>query len=160
MFDTRWDNWAGDFADSFHVTLLDPSVRHLTSEILTPFGEAVRAIDADFPDEVSPGTLAKVLTERMPRLGLPEEARPHIPEVIARFLEYLQESGRVGDGNDWAAQIRVIGRSSYQERLKPGGGVKGVTIKNAPGTANAGRNDPCPCGSGKKFKKCCMKATP
>lgn len=22
----------------------------------------------------------------------------------------------------------------------------------------AGRNDPCPCGSGKKFKKCCGKA--
>jgi uncharacterized protein YecA (UPF0149 family) len=21
-----------------------------------------------------------------------------------------------------------------------------------------GRNDPCPCGSGKKFKKCCLKA--
>lgn len=23
-----------------------------------------------------------------------------------------------------------------------------------------GRNDPCPCGSGKKFKKCCVKALP
>ena len=24
-----------------------------------------------------------------------------------------------------------------------------------------GRNDPCPCGSGKKYKKCCeLKATP
>lgn len=22
-------------------------------------------------------------------------------------------------------------------------------------TLNVGRNDPCPCGSGKKFKKCC-----
>ena len=22
---------------------------------------------------------------------------------------------------------------------------------------NAGRNDPCPCGSGKKFKHCCSK---
>ena len=22
-------------------------------------------------------------------------------------------------------------------------------------TTNVGRNDPCPCGSGKKFKKCC-----
>ncbi|MCZ2154947.1 MAG: SEC-C domain-containing protein [Bryobacterales bacterium] len=22
-----------------------------------------------------------------------------------------------------------------------------------------GRNDPCPCGSGKKFKKCCGAAT-
>ena len=24
-------------------------------------------------------------------------------------------------------------------------------------TAKVGRNDPCPCGSGKKFKKCCGK---
>ncbi len=23
----------------------------------------------------------------------------------------------------------------------------------------AGRNDPCPCGSGKKYKKCCGKET-
>jgi uncharacterized protein YecA (UPF0149 family) len=23
--------------------------------------------------------------------------------------------------------------------------------------ARVGRNDPCPCGSGKKFKKCCLK---
>jgi uncharacterized protein YecA (UPF0149 family) len=21
-----------------------------------------------------------------------------------------------------------------------------------------GRNDPCPCGSGRKYKKCCLKA--
>jgi len=26
--------------------------------------------------------------------------------------------------------------------------------------AKVGRNDPCPCGSGKKYKKCCLnKAT-
>jgi uncharacterized protein YecA (UPF0149 family) len=25
-----------------------------------------------------------------------------------------------------------------------------------PPTKKVGRNDPCPCGSGKKFKKCCM----
>lgn len=24
-------------------------------------------------------------------------------------------------------------------------------------TEKAGRNDPCPCGSGKKYKQCCMK---
>ena len=23
-----------------------------------------------------------------------------------------------------------------------------------------GRNDPCPCGSGRKFKKCCAQASP
>ncbi len=26
------------------------------------------------------------------------------------------------------------------------------------GAAKLGRNDPCSCGSGKKFKKCCGKA--
>jgi uncharacterized protein YecA (UPF0149 family) len=24
-------------------------------------------------------------------------------------------------------------------------------------SAEIGRNDPCPCGSGKKFKQCCLK---
>lgn len=26
----------------------------------------------------------------------------------------------------------------------------------SPPSVNAGRNDPCPCGSGKKYKKCCL----
>jgi len=26
-----------------------------------------------------------------------------------------------------------------------------------PGAGKTGRNDPCPCGSGKKYKKCCLK---
>jgi preprotein translocase subunit SecA len=25
--------------------------------------------------------------------------------------------------------------------------------------AKVGRNDPCPCGSGKKFKNCCAKSS-
>lgn len=155
MFDNRWDNWAGDFAESFAAGLLDPSVRDHVAEILTHFGAEVRKIDRDFPDAVSSGTFATVLTGTMPRLVLPEPARRHAPEVIAQFLEYLRETGRLGEGDDWAAQVRVIARS-YRERLKPGGGVKGVPIRNAPGTSPVGRNDPCPCGSGKKFKKCCM----
>lgn len=30
-----------------------------------------------------------------------------------------------------------------------------VTIKHE--TPKIGRNDPCPCGNGRKFKKCCGK---
>jgi len=38
--------------------------------------------------------------------------------------------------------------------------VAGVTAKGGVQTirrqkAKVGRNDPCPCGSGKKYKKCC-----
>ena len=155
MFDTRWENWAGDFGDSFAAESLDPAVRPYATDVLIAFGEAVRAIDAGFPDEVSLGTFAAVLGGPMPRLDLPDAARPHVPEVVASFLGYLRDSGRVGEGDDWAAQVRVIGRS-YRERLKPGGAVKGVTIRKSAKSSPLGRNDPCPCGSGKKFKKCCM----
>jgi SWIM/SEC-C metal-binding protein len=37
--------------------------------------------------------------------------------------------------------------------------VKRLLTSNAsvPDRPEAGRNDPCPCGSGLKFKKCCLK---
>ena len=31
------------------------------------------------------------------------------------------------------------------------------SISNRNSTPKIGRNDPCPCGSGKKYKKCCGK---
>ncbi len=31
-----------------------------------------------------------------------------------------------------------------------------TNTKTVPNISQSGRNDPCPCGSGKKFKKCCM----
>ena len=71
---------------------------------------------------------------------------PHVPEVIARFFEYLQESGKLGEGGDWAAQIRIIGQS-YGQRLKPAGGVKGVPIRKPADASPLGRNDPCPCAA-------------
>lgn len=36
-------------------------------------------------------------------------------------------------------------------------GVASITIKDQRQTkTDVGRNDPCPCGSGKKYKKCCL----
>ena len=36
-----------------------------------------------------------------------------------------------------------------------GSAVKKAPIRNA--SKKVGPNDPCPCGSGKKYKKCCMQ---
>jgi len=33
---------------------------------------------------------------------------------------------------------------------------KGVTVVKD-SSAQVGRNDPCPCGSGKKYKNCCLR---
>ena len=155
MFDNRWENWAGDFSESFSAGLLDPTVRNVIPDIQVHFGREVRKHDRDFPDRVSPGTFATVLSQAMPRLSLPESARRHVPEVVARFLEYLRESGRVGEGDEWAAEVREIGSSDAKHPASVSA-PKGETIRKPAGVSPLGRNDPCPCGSGKKFKKCCM----
>jgi len=37
--------------------------------------------------------------------------------------------------------------------------LAGAPSRGLPGRAKVGRNEPCPCGSGKKFKKCCGSVT-
>ena len=44
-------------------------------------------------------------------------------------------------------QRMVMGRGGGQQRRKP------QTVKRE--GKKVGRNEPCPCGSGKKYKKCC-----
>lgn len=54
-----------------------------------------------------------------------------------------------------------------QERKRLGEGVvsdddapiTNAPVKRARAVGGTGRNDPCPCGSGKKYKKCCGKAS-
>ena len=35
--------------------------------------------------------------------------------------------------------------------------LRHVTIRNTDENKSVGRNDPCPCGSGRKYKNCCGK---
>ena len=46
------------------------------------------------------------------------------------------------------AQYVSFGRSLRQEALEP-------DVVLPPASAKVGRNDPCPCGSGRKHKRCC-----
>ena len=41
----------------------------------------------------------------------------------------------------------------YQDELDTAGKIKSANTAN---NLNVGRNDLCPCGSGKKYKKCCL----
>jgi uncharacterized protein len=44
-------------------------------------------------------------------------------------------------------------------RSQPQAGASARTSEHRRSTPKVGRNDPCPCGSGKKYKKCCGEAT-
>ena len=61
----------------------------------------------------------------------------------------------------YTARVRVHGEEPKREQVARETGASGAegeeSVSNTPRKAikKPGRNDPCPCGSGKKYKKCC-----
>lgn len=68
-----------------------------------------------------------------------------IVEFIARF----DEDGVAREHRERSRFKRETGRWYYVDGDTP----KPATQRHA--APKVGRNDPCPCGSGRKFKKCC-----
>ena len=65
-------------------------------------------------------------------------------EFAARFVQ----AGRPGVLHELSSFRRDLGQWVYVDGLaNPGGPPRGI--------GKVGRNDPCPCGSGAKYKKCC-----
>ena len=78
-------------------------------------------------------------------------------------------STEAGGVTDQAGEVEFIARfrdkeglRNYHERgrfkrlKKQWRFTEGTMVKSAPvSVTKIGRNDPCPCGSGKKYKKCC-----
>ncbi len=149
--DETLENWIGDFDVSFAASTLPSDLDEWRASLLRTFLEGVTARDPGFPREVSPGSFKQAL-DRALALDVPAAARNRTAEIVATFFEYLRTAGRVAEGDDWAAQMRVLG-AGVQHRVREDGSVRGVTHRRA--AESVGRNDPCPCGSGKKYKKCC-----
>lgn len=63
------------------------------------------------------------------------------PRVIREFLTSKSEQ-----------KLNDALQSRYARRISEPGVTRIVTVK-------IGRNDVCPCGSGKKYKKCCLAIT-
>jgi hypothetical protein len=89
-------------------------------------------------------------------------------KIMADFLVFCQEKGvDLGDGNlndprierlqkEWMSTPRdAFDGKSPSEMLSLVQGKVETFRRQDP---RVGRNDPCPCGSGKKFKKCCGRA--
>ncbi|MFM1892696.1 MAG: hypothetical protein RLZ44_1773 [Pseudomonadota bacterium] len=69
-------------------------------------------------------------------------------EGKVEFVASYKEKGLLKRHHEFSRFARVNDRWYYVEGELP----KPVTQRN---DLKVGRNDPCPCGSGKKYKKCC-----
>ena len=81
---------------------------------------------------------------------VPDDAAPRDPLALKRLIEngipdfYNRLSRR-------HSRLQAIYAHSRKRHLASQRETRMTLPKNA------GRNDPCPCGSGKKYKKCCMQ---
>jgi len=83
-----------------------------------------------------------------------QEMMDHLKEVV---LEQLFKV-RIG-GTDLAPERSAAPALLPQPRWREVHGTNGQASPGEPrmvAGAKVGRNDPCPCGSGKKYKKCCL----
>ncbi len=75
-------------------------------------------------------------------------------QISVQTEERKLEIAAICEENNWASIITVD--PSQDENLRDLSILQERSeVKSATTTKAASRNDPCPCGSGKKYKKCC-----
>ena len=149
------------FMDSRHALAVSSAP---TATIRTVVERFLRACYEDVgkpPHELDGEGFTAAVAQCLPRrFGVKDEAAGCVAEVLEHFLQHLDETEVVThkfevqlafDGAVAAFGDAVGSGSAHADGVVVG---RGKTIKND--VARTGRNDPCPCGSGKKFKKCCM----
>jgi hypothetical protein len=99
------------------------------------------------------------------KLDLSANAGKTAPETIISFLLFLEENGHIKNGEPLREEVKNNKRSflklmpKVKKTTTPKKTLKKTTKSKAKQVREIdikiGRNDPCPCGSGKKYKKCC-----
>ncbi len=143
--------------ESIDLWVSDSLERPAVREAARPFGEAAASALAAFleaachggvlPADVGEHEVRHALLDHVADLDLP--AKERLPGLVAALLGDLEDQGRLAGGRSLAAFTRALA-PAFRERAQG----RGPDLTR-PAT-KVGRNDPCPCGSGKKYKACCL----
>lgn len=144
------ENWVGDFCGSDAIREFAPGVRERAADILIKFIVAACEVRQVDPGDLEESDLKSALLGTVAKLAVPEAVRGKVPALCGAMLTHLEMEGRLGGGRLLGAYVRALS-SSFENAAS--GKAKPII---RPGS-RLQRNDPCPCGSGLKYKKCCMK---
>ncbi len=145
----RIENWVGDFVHGDRAREFNAATIEFAPEILTRFLSAACDARGTLPDDLGEEDLRASLLGEIAQLQLSPTARKETPSLCATFLSELEREGRLGGGRALASFVRAL-----QGAFDSASGMQKPFVR--PGSALS-RNDPCPCGSGKKYKKCCLR---
>jgi hypothetical protein len=127
--------WAGLITCCYHI-----QAQELAREIGDAYEAGLVIAEALPPDEIQAGLMGGR------------------PDAVERFVRRYRPITETAKSIAWWRCFSMTPEGGLKETPPPVDPVDPETAANM----DVGRNDPCPCGSGKKFKKCCgvAKATP
>ncbi|MDA0748461.1 MAG: SEC-C metal-binding domain-containing protein [bacterium] len=140
------------YANSEYFLFLDTNLKNHAEPLLLHILRELDEQSPDFPSIVPPQAFSDAMNSTT-HLDLPSDIRRKIPHLLKEFFDYLSTSGKHPQAQTWSTAV-ADHEENFLARIREDGSVKGETFKRA--FKPVGRNEPCPCGSGKKFKKCCM----
>ena len=82
---------------------------------------------------------------------------PHVPAVLAALLDHLEEDQVVPHAFELRRGLAEAGERFLATVGRAEGALRRENRPVVHRAEKLGRNDPCFCGSGRKFKKCCGK---
>jgi len=144
------ENWVSDCCLSDTLRPFSPELREMAAGLLEAFLTGACEVRGIEPEDIEEPDVKAALLGPVARLAVPEPVRAEVPAACGAFLARLESEGRLGGGRVLGAFAKAL-TPSYLEAVS--GKVKPIVRAGS----KIGRNDPCPCGSGKKYKKCCMK---
>jgi hypothetical protein len=153
MFMDQAESLISDYAVSEHFMFLPPQAKENVEPVLMAFFRKASERGGATLETLKAKDVEDVLLNGMPHLDLPADQKRAVPDQLEGFFTFLKDTGRFPPAGAWRMCVEAV-RKRYLDSLRADGSVKGATFKKQ--YTDVGRNDPCPCGSGKKFKKCCM----
>lgn len=120
----------------------------------TPAAKVPQApVEEKAPSEKTDDELAAELDKMSPRI-LTQARDPQMRAlIISIYRKMLIDGVNINDDREVKKWMK-----KHQEVLHGGKVVKVETVRRE--EPKVGRNDPCSCGSGKKYKKCCQAKSP
>jgi hypothetical protein len=149
------------FLDSAHAAGLDEPRRKDARTVLERFlacaydevGKAPRLLEAE--------DLQEILVERLPaHFGARDRLAAEVEPLLALWHAFLGEREIVPHAYDLGlalAEHAPAFRAAVAAGELAGRAPRPKAKPFVHRADKTGRNDPCPCGSGKKFKQCCMR---
>jgi preprotein translocase subunit SecA len=108
-----------------------------------------------------------MLTYAPRKLTFTTEGAKKFQDILSDLLIFLETDGHIKNGIQLSDIVKQHNRSflklipkttttsTKKRKVKDVTPSKKKRTKKATPEIKVGRNDPCPCGSGKKYKKCC-----